>query len=172
MLELLLRQAIQRGRIDTRDAALLQHLLQRLRAATQAVGELRRLHVHDGVLAQGDTKNGDRRAVPMHPRIRCCLQYLPITTAKITLQAAWRRARARVDMPDVHFHDLRHSAANEMVNAGVDLYTVGVVLGHRDPRSTQRYAPLTAGTLADAVGKIGKKSPHKPTKKAAGAKAK
>ena len=29
---------------------------------------------------------------------------------------------------------LRHSAASEMVNAGVDLYTVGQVLGHRDSR--------------------------------------
>lgn len=106
------------------------------------------------------------------PRIRCCLKYLPITTAKITLQAAWRRTRSRVDMPDVHFHDLRHSAASEMVNAGIDLYTVGMVLGHRDPRSTQRYAHLTAGTLADAVGQIGRKSPHKPAKKAAAAKSK
>ena len=61
----------------------------------------------------------------------------------------------------MRFHDLRHSAASEMVNAGVDLYTVGRVLGHRDPRSTQRYAHLTHDTLADAVGKIGRKLPHK-----------
>lgn len=47
-----------------------------------------------------------------------------------------------------------------MVNAGVDLYTVGAVLGHRDPRSTKRYAHLTARTLADAVGTIGRKVPH------------
>ena len=48
-------------------------------------------------------------------------------------------------------------AASEMVNAGVDLFTVGRVLGHRDPRSTGRYAHLTAESLAAAVAKIGKK---------------
>ena len=59
-----------------------------------------------------------------------------------------------------------------MVNAGVDLYVVGKVLGHRDSRSTERYSHLTAATLADAVGRIGQKSPHKAAeagkKKAAG----
>jgi site-specific recombinase XerD len=48
-------------------------------------------------------------------------------------------------------------AAGEMVNGGVDLYTVGKVLGHRDARSTQRYAHLTTETLTAAVGTIGKK---------------
>ena len=50
-----------------------------------------------------------------------------------------------------------------MVNAGVDLYTVGKVLGHRDARSTARYSHLTPETLAEAIGRIGrKKRPHKP----------
>jgi site-specific recombinase XerD len=44
-----------------------------------------------------------------------------------------------------------------MVNAGVDLYTVGKVLGHRDQRSTARYAHLTHATLTAAVGAIGMK---------------
>jgi site-specific recombinase XerD len=43
------------------------------------------------------------------------------------------------------------------VNAGVDLFTVGKVLGHRDARSTARYSHLSADTLAVAVGKIGTK---------------
>ena len=44
-----------------------------------------------------------------------------------------------------------------MINAGVDLYTVGQVLGHRDARSTQRYSHLTHDTLANAIGKIGQR---------------
>lgn len=73
------------------------------------------------------------------------------------MQRAWQRARALVGLEHVTLHDLRHSAASEMVNAGVDLYTVGRVLGHRDSRSTQRYSHLTAETLAAAVGAIGAK---------------
>jgi site-specific recombinase XerD len=64
----------------------------------------------------------------------------------------------RVGMDDTTFHDMRHSAASEMVNAGVDLFTVGAVLGHRDARSTQRYAHLEQAALKAAVGKIGKRN--------------
>ena len=60
-------------------------------------------------------------------------------------------------MDHVHFHDLRHSAASEMVNGGVALYTVGKVLGHRDARSTARYSHLTTETLAQAMNTIGRK---------------
>ncbi len=126
------------------------------------LGELLRVEVANGHLVLADTKNGDRRAIPAHPRIAHLLPKLPLKAPKITLQRAWQNARARVGLQHVHFHDLRHSAASEMINAKVDLYTVGAVLGHRDARSTKRYSHLTAGTLADAIGKIGgRKSPHK-----------
>lgn len=121
------------------------------------LGELYSLEVDGEALVLHDTKNGDRRAVPVHPRIRHLLRLLPLTAPKITVQRAWQRARAVVGLEHVTLHDLRHSAASEMVNAGVDLYTVGKVLGHRDSRSTQRYAHLTADTLAGAVAKIGAK---------------
>jgi integrase len=120
-------------------------------------GELRRVDVVDGVLHLADTKNGQRRSVPVHPRIRTCLQYLPLTAPESTLQRGWQRARRAAGLEHLHLHDLRHSTASELVNAGVDLYTVGAVLGHKDARSTKRYAHLTHQTLADAVGKIGRK---------------
>lgn len=63
----------------------------------------------------------------------------------------------------VRFHDLRHSTASEMVNAGVPLHTIGAVLGHKDPRSTMRYSHLQRDTLADAVALIGRRPPHKAT---------
>ena len=121
------------------------------------LGELFRVSPEGGALVLHNTKNGDRRAVPVHPRISHLLQHLPLQGSKIGVQRAWQRARELAGLEHVHLHDLRHSAASEMVNAGVDLYRVGKVLGHRDPRSTARYAHLTADTLADAVGAIGKK---------------
>lgn len=125
------------------------------------LGELLRAEPTDGALVLAETKNGDRRLIPVHPKAVRLLKHLPIQAPRITLQRAFQRARVRAKLPHIHLHDLRHSAASEMVNAGVDLYTVGAVLGHRDPRSTKRYAHLRQQTLADAIGTIGRKPPHK-----------
>jgi site-specific recombinase XerD len=57
-------------------------------------------------------------------------------------------------MPGIRFHDLRHSCASLLINAGVDLYTVGRILGHSQPSVTQRYAHLQLGTLKKAMRKI------------------
>ncbi|WP_353618146.1 tyrosine-type recombinase/integrase [Paracidovorax avenae] len=66
----------------------------------------------------------------------------------------------------LHFHDLRHSCASEMINAKVDLYTVGAVLRHKDSRSTARYSHLATTTLADALRTVGKKTPPQAKRKA------
>lgn len=121
------------------------------------LGELYTVQPEGDALVLPDTKNGDRRAIPAHPKIRHLLSHLPLTAPKISVQRAWERARAAVGLEHVHLHDLRHSAASEMINAGVDLYTVGKVLGHRDARSTARYSHLRHDTLAAAVGQIGKR---------------
>ena len=63
----------------------------------------------------------------------------------------WNRIRKRAGLPDVRLHDLRHSFASCLVNAGKDLYVVQKLLGHSHARSTQRYAHLTPNTLTDAA---------------------
>jgi integrase len=130
------------------------------------LAEILRAEPKDDCFYLGTTKNGKPRLVPIHPKIRCCLWiYKGEMLAKVTVQKQFRMARARVGLDHLHFHDVRHSAASEMINAGVDLYTVGAVLGHADARSTKRYAHLATQTLVAAVGKIGQKIPHQGTKK-------
>lgn len=122
------------------------------------LGEILRAEVRGQTFYLTDTKNGDPRIIPIHPRILVCVRHFNKKTPKISIQSSFRRARAVCGMDHIHFHDLRHSAASELINAGVDLFTVGRVLGHKDPRSTQRYSHLAIDTLIAAVGKIGKKS--------------
>lgn len=118
--------------------------------------EIQRARVVDGRFVLDDTKNGDPRIVPIHPKIRCCLGYQKQTRFK---NDYWfRQAREAVGMPWLHFHDLRHSAASELINQGVDLYTVGAVLGHRSAASTKRYSHLSTDSLQAAIGKIGKRA--------------
>jgi len=64
---------------------------------------------------------------------------------------AWDTARRQAGLEDVRIHDLRHSAASNMVNSGQSLYVVGQVLGHAQPRTTQRYAHLSQDTLLTAA---------------------
>lgn len=104
-----------------------------------------------------DTKNGNPRIVPIHPRVAVCARHFDRKTPKITIQRNWERAREKAGLHGMHFHDWRHSAASELINAGVDLYTVGRILGHKDSRSTQRYAHLALDALTTAVAKIGRK---------------
>jgi integrase len=63
----------------------------------------------------------------------------------------WNRIRRRANIPDVRLHDLRHSFASLLINDGVPLYEVQRLLGHSNPRTTQRYAHLAPETLADAA---------------------
>ena len=64
---------------------------------------------------------------------------------------AWNTARKIAGLKDVRVHDLRHSAASNMVNAGQSLFAVQKVLGHRQARTTQIYAHLSQETLVAAA---------------------
>src|SRR6478736_3526504 len=52
---------------------------------------------------------------------------------------------------NLHFHDLRHTFATRMVQAGIDLYKVQRLLGHKSPLMTQRYAHHYPESLRDGV---------------------
>jgi integrase len=65
----------------------------------------------------------------------------------VGLQKAWERLRKRAKIEDVRLHDLRHSFASVAVAGGDSLYLVGKVLGHRQSRTTERYAHLADDSL-------------------------
>jgi integrase len=120
------------------------------------LGEIYRAEVIDGQFVLRDTKNGDPRIIPIHPRIRCCAQFE--MRSRFVTNYHFVKARKAVGMSWLHFHDLRHSTASELINSGVDLYTVGAVLGHRSAASTKRYAHLATDRLNDAILKIGRRA--------------
>lgn len=121
------------------------------------------------VLTIPDSKNGQPRIVPVHPRVAHLVRGTwPPQVTKWTASKETKKALRSVGLGHARLHDLRHSAASEMINAGVDLYTVGGVLGHKSAVSTARYAHLAQDTLRAAVGKIGAKKPQpRPEAKAA-----
>lgn len=119
-------------------------------------------------LSVADTKNGQPKIVPVHPKVAHIVRSdWPPQLTKWTASKAVKAAMRSVGLGHARLHDLRHSAASEMINAGIDLYTVGAVLGHKSAVSTARYAHLEQGRLREAVGKIGARISHPDQKKRA-----
>jgi len=55
---------------------------------------------------------------------------------------------------DFHWHDTRHTAASRLVMAGVDLYTVKEILGHKTLAMTARYSHLSPGHQRQALERL------------------
>lgn len=70
------------------------------------------------------------------------------------LEGAWKRIRKAAGVADVRLYDLRHTFASVGVGDGESLYLVGTLLGHKDPRTTMRYAHLGASSQRAASGRI------------------
>jgi hypothetical protein len=69
-------------------------------------------------------------------------------------------------MPDLHFHDLRHTFASHWVMSGGDLYVLKDILGHKSIVMTQRYAHLSPAykrTMVDRMEKMWESSANPPT---------
>lgn len=63
----------------------------------------------------------------------------------------WKELRQQLGLSGVRIHDLRHTFASLLVNAGHSLYEVQKLLGHSDPRTTMRYAHLSQDALVAAA---------------------
>jgi site-specific recombinase XerD len=74
-------------------------------------------------------------------------------TAKpyVSIYRSWDVVRRHADLKDVRMHDLRHSFASFLVNAGCSLYEVQKLLGHSNSAMTQRYSHLSQASLMRAV---------------------
>jgi integrase len=74
------------------------------------------------------------------------------TRPRTQIHGAWARLRAAAGIPDtVRLHDLRHTYASQALLQGETLAMAGQLLGHRSTASTERYAHLDGGYLAEAA---------------------
>jgi integrase len=142
-------------------------------------GELMALEWRDvgfdrGFITVRDPKNRETRHVPMNAAVREALELhrrrqaeqvggiVPQVFARPETGKPWIDVRktyyralkdARITRR-VTFHGLRHTAASHLVMAGVDLRTVGKILGHRTAQITLRYAHLAPDHLKGAVDRL------------------
>jgi integrase len=64
---------------------------------------------------------------------------------------AFDKARRLAELPDLRFHDLRHTHATRLVAAHIPLSEVGRVLGHTQPVTTYRYVNANVETARRAA---------------------
>ena len=110
------------------------------------------------------SKNGKHRYVPLScaavaliaqiPRLEDCPYLLANPKTRKPYENffhSWDTARKLAGLADCRVHDLRHSAASNMANAGQSLLTISKVLGHSQIKTTQIYAHISQETLLAAV---------------------
>lgn len=114
------------------------------------------LDLDRGVAMVQDSKNGDRRSVPV---VGLALEdlrrqertakdpyapiFLGIRGGTTFPNNAWKAARRRAGLEDFRFHDCRHTAASYLAQSGARLHEIADILGHRTLAMVKRYAHLT-----------------------------
>jgi len=68
----------------------------------------------------------------------------------------WSEVRKEARITDVRIHDLRHNFASWAAMSGIDLFTVGKMLGHKDVASTNRYIHYASASLKEPTFKVQK----------------
>jgi integrase len=131
-----------KSKAGRRDITLPDILVDVLRDYRKAQLELR-MKLGTGKLHDNDLLFADIDGAPLSPN---------------AVSAAWSDYAARIGMPEVTFHALRHTHASQLIDAGVDIVTISKRLGHAKPDITLRvYAHLFRkddGKAAAAINAI------------------
>ena len=117
----------------------------------------------NGFIYLMNTKNGDKREIPMNEAVRTALiqvrkqkhsPYIfcnkngqPFTNVRKSFFTALEKAGIK----DFRLHDARHTFASQLAMAGVDLNTVRELLGHKSLDMTLRYSHLSQDHKKRAV---------------------
>ena len=137
-------------------------------------GELLNLRWKDvdlnrGLIVLEDTKNNDRRAIPLQGhalelikemgKIRRLDTDLLFPSRKtpskpLSVQHIWEQAVRKSEIEDFRFHDLRHSAASYLAMNGASLAEIADVLGHKTLQMVKRYAHLSEQHTAGVVARM------------------
>lgn len=125
------------------------------------------VNLFSGIATLQETKNGERRSIPLNRTVweflksKSKVRYLASDYVFANdagkkmdggnLRTDFMKALKAAKVEGFCFHDLRHTFATRLVQRGIDLYKVQKLLGHRDNKTTQRYAHHYPESLRDGV---------------------
>lgn len=121
--------------------------------------EMKWEQVFDKHVVLPDTKNGDRRSVPLSVEARRIIEERRAITggeerlfseSSETISKAFQRARTAAGCPDVHLHDARSEAITRL-SKKLDVMQLAKMIGHRDLKSLMIYYAEPAEAIADLL---------------------
>ena len=130
------------------------------------------VNLKDGFIILHETKNGERRRVPLaghglellreHAKVRRLDTDLlfPGTihaNKPIDLRKPFENALQAAQIADFHWHDLRHCTASYLAMNGASLAEIAEVLGHKTLAMVKRYAHLSDGHVSNVVASMNAK---------------
>ncbi len=112
-----------------------------------------------------DTKNGERRTVPLTSLARTLVSqrinamadrkgflFANSATGKPTdITKAWSTALEKAGIKDFRFHDTRHCAASYLLESGASIPQLAEILGHKTLQMVKRYSHLSESKGADLL---------------------
>ncbi len=138
----------------------------------------RQVDLKRGLIVLEDTKNDDRRGIPLAGHalevMRKRAKVMRIDTdlvfpspekpkspevpwQPLDPRAAFGAALERAGIEDFRWHDLRHSAASYLAMNGASLPEIAEVLGHKTLQMVKRYSHLSADHTAGVVARMNAK---------------
>ena len=72
----------------------------------------------------------------------------------MSIRDAWKYCLKRADIPNFHFHDLRHTFASYIAMNGASLLEIAELLGHKTLSMVKRYAHLSEAHTAGVVARM------------------
>ncbi|MCM1264878.1 MAG: site-specific integrase [Candidatus Gastranaerophilales bacterium] len=108
-----------------------------------------------------NTKNNKSRKLPLTTTLKTELQKLPklseyVFTSRVTgtrytdVKTSFKRAVERSGIAYITFHQLRHTTASRLNEAGVDIVTIQKILDHADLKTTLRYTHNSSASITNA----------------------
>jgi len=130
------------------------------------------VNLKDGFLILHETKNGERRRVPLsglalellreHAKVRRLDTALLFPSERnpqkpIDLRKAYANALRQAEITGFTWHDLRHCTASYLAMDGASLAEIAEVLGHKTLQMVKRYAHLSDGHVSNVVASMNAK---------------
>ncbi|MDD5461832.1 MAG: site-specific integrase [Methylococcales bacterium] len=130
------------------------------------------VNLKDGFIILHETKNGERRRVPLsglvlellreHSKVRRLDTQLLFPSERnpqkpIDLRKAYSHTLQQAEITDFTWHDLRHCTASYLAMNGASLAEIAEILGHKTLQMVKRYSHLSDGHVSNVIASMNAK---------------